>query len=253
MKIHPLFAKVIVNLAYGFNSEEMFNNWRDAGMPMVEEEPCPHDSIAAPNTVGGFLGREDYRCTRCGASLGPRPKDFPFPIGNGFINLRGTINLDTMPELRQAIMDGPKKDARIRELEALVSHQRGRIERMATAGVADDKRIRELEAQLPEQMKHCTIRYVECPVGHGRLTATNWVDVGCQRCEIMELEAKLARRNSSLSELTVPGYEDQIRNAALEEAAKACWPHQQFNPESGSETLLMQIAARIRALKKETK
>ena len=33
----------------------------------------------------------------------------------------------------------------------------------------------ELAAQLPEGMKHCTIVFEECPVGHGHLRGTNWV------------------------------------------------------------------------------
>lgn len=41
--------------------------------------------------------------------------------------------------------------------------------------------------QLPEGMKHCTIKYLECPEGHGRLWATNWVSDDCQTCEINRL------------------------------------------------------------------
>jgi hypothetical protein len=44
------------------------------------------------------------------------------------------------------------------------------------------------ENQLPAGMEHCTIRFVSCPIGHGRLTATNWVDNGCQSCELARLK-----------------------------------------------------------------
>lgn len=40
-----------------------------------------------------------------------------------------------------------------------------------------------LKAQLPERMKHCTIVSKECSLGHGWLTATNWVQHGCPTCE----------------------------------------------------------------------
>ena len=50
------------------------------------------------------------------------------------------------------------------------------------------ERIKQLESQLPDGMKHCTIQFIECPVGHGRLTATNWVDHGCPSCEIKRLK-----------------------------------------------------------------
>lgn len=53
-------------------------------------------------------------------------------------------------------------------------------------------RIAELEAQLPDGMQNCTIKFIECPVGHGRLTATNWVQHPCQQCRIAELESALA-------------------------------------------------------------
>lgn len=48
-----------------------------------------------------------------------------------------------------------------------------------------------LIAQLPEGMKHCTILFKECEKGHGRLTATNWVQHGCPTCERDKLAAKL--------------------------------------------------------------
>ncbi len=46
-----------------------------------------------------------------------------------------------------------------------------------------------LEARLPDGMKHCTIQFIECPAGHGRLTAANWVRTGCPWCRIAHLEA----------------------------------------------------------------
>lgn len=41
----------------------------------------------------------------------------------------------------------------------------------------------EVRAQLPEGMKHCTIQFKQCPLGHGWLTATNWVPFDCPTCE----------------------------------------------------------------------
>jgi hypothetical protein len=51
--------------------------------------------------------------------------------------------------------------------------------------------VRRLRGQLPATMPDCTIRFVECPAGHGRLTATNWVDTGCQTCEAKRLREAL--------------------------------------------------------------
>ena len=52
-------------------------------------------------------------------------------------------------------------------------------------------RIAALEAQLPAEMQDCTIRFIECEKGHGRLTATNWVQQPCHYCRIKALEAAL--------------------------------------------------------------
>ncbi len=53
--------------------------------------------------------------------------------------------------------------------------------------------IERLQGQLPEGMKHCTIQFKECEKGHGRLTATNWIDHGCPHCAIERLRETFAR------------------------------------------------------------
>lgn len=52
--------------------------------------------------------------------------------------------------------------------------------------------IEQLRSQLPEGMEDCTIQFRECEKGHGWLTATNWVEHGCQQCEIERLKQELA-------------------------------------------------------------
>jgi hypothetical protein len=47
-----------------------------------------------------------------------------------------------------------------------------------------------LHSQLPDEMQHCTIRFLECERGHGRLTATNWVPHPCSTCEIDRLTSE---------------------------------------------------------------
>jgi hypothetical protein len=63
-----------------------------------------------------------------------------------------------------------------------------------------DAEIGRLSAQLPEGMQHCTIRFIECPVGHGRLTATNWVDHGCTFCELAALRERVAKAERWLAD-----------------------------------------------------
>ena len=54
-------------------------------------------------------------------------------------------------------------------------------------------KVEKLTAQLPPEMQNCTIRFVECVHGHGRLTAANWIDIGCETCVVSELHARLRR------------------------------------------------------------
>ena len=56
-----------------------------------------------------------------------------------------------------------------------------------------DAEIAKLRARLPGGMEHCTILFKECDVGHGWLTATNWVQHGCPHCKIAKLRAALER------------------------------------------------------------
>lgn len=62
--------------------------------------------------------------------------------------------------------------------------------------------IKQLKAQLLEGMQHCTIRFIECPVGHGRLSADNWIDNGCPTCERNVANTLLKRANSPDREWT---------------------------------------------------
>jgi len=54
-----------------------------------------------------------------------------------------------------------------------------------------EERVKDLEGQLPEGMQNCTILFKECDLGHLWLTATNWIQHGCQQCKIEKLEGKL--------------------------------------------------------------
>lgn len=61
-------------------------------------------------------------------------------------------------------------------------------ERLAVA----EARVKELEAQLPEGMRHCTILFKSCSLGHGWLTATNWAQHPCPTCTLKAAEVRLA-------------------------------------------------------------
>jgi hypothetical protein len=57
--------------------------------------------------------------------------------------------------------------------------RRERVQAIARALVAEREKVLR---QLPAEMQHCTILFKECENGHGRLTATNWIDHGCPTC-----------------------------------------------------------------------
>jgi hypothetical protein len=54
-----------------------------------------------------------------------------------------------------------------------------------------DAMRKEHRAQLPEGMEDCTIKFLECENGHGRLWATNWIDHGCPTCAQEKLQKAL--------------------------------------------------------------
>ena len=60
-----------------------------------------------------------------------------------------------------------------------------------------------LRSQLPDDMQNCTIVLERCDVGHGQLTATNWVKHPCTYCKIDTLR-ELVREAQTYIEPTSP-------------------------------------------------
>ncbi len=62
--------------------------------------------------------------------------------------------------------------------------------------------LAEKESQLPEGMKHCSILFKKCALGHGWLTAKNWVQHDCPTCraESAEKEAQGLREKFEATE-----------------------------------------------------
>ena len=94
-------------------------------------------------------------------------------------------NRDITVETRTVICRMCDLDDRRRDAE-------GREKELCAELAALRQRVAELTAQLPDGMKHCTIRFKSCPVGHGELTATNWVQHDCQVCQIRKLESTVS-------------------------------------------------------------
>lgn len=80
--------------------------------------------------------------------------------------------------------------------------------------------IKELTAQLPAGMQDCTILFKECEKGHGRLTATNWIQHGCDTCKIQELTAQLDAKDQDLKRLCELAVADGISTGHADTAAE---------------------------------
>lgn len=58
-----------------------------------------------------------------------------------------------------------------------------------------------LRKQLPEEMQECTIQFKECDKGHGRLTATNFVQHDCDTCRIEALQKEVTHWKANHADL----------------------------------------------------
>ncbi len=108
----------------------------------------------------------------------------------------------------EAIEIGRERNETIRELQNKVEELKANLHDLEANGDAGETvqrnaaleenrrameaKIARLQAQLPEGMEHCTIQFIKCEKGHGRLTAANWTEHGCPHCEIERLQAELA-------------------------------------------------------------
>ena len=80
-----------------------------------------------------------------------------------------------------------KLDVALAEARAEIERQKRLWDEEHNLRINDLDKINQLKAQLPEEMEECTILFKKCRKGHGRLTATNWIDQGCPWCEIERL------------------------------------------------------------------
>ncbi len=88
----------------------------------------------------------------------------------------------------------------IRWIIGEVERLRADLEASNALGVKSSDRARNLQcevellrSQLPEGMQRCKILFKQCELGHGWLTASNWVQHGCPTCESDLLRAMLAK------------------------------------------------------------
>ena len=91
----------------------------------------------------------------------------------------------------------------------MTDEERDRMRRLSedyaalqTDNECKDSLIETLQAQLPAEMPGCTILFKECEKGHGRLTATNWIDHGCGTCTLEQLQAQLAELRDGCEMMT---------------------------------------------------
>jgi len=83
----------------------------------------------------------------------------------------------------------------------MTDEERDRMRKLSEDNECKDSLIETLQAQLPTEMPGCTILFKECEKGHGRLTATNWIDHGCGTCALESLKAQLADRDAMILQM----------------------------------------------------
>jgi len=110
------------------------------------------------------------------------------------------------------------------------------VERLTKELDEQEEAYNKLEQQLPEGMQHCTIVYKDCAEGHGWLTATNWVQHGCPKCERNALEKSVAALQSELAELKRIGESLTLPKLKLLLTGDENWKYQ-----TGREAKLMEI------------
>jgi hypothetical protein len=101
----------------------------------------------------------------------------------------------------------------------------------------------ELLSRLPDGMKHCTIVFKECDKGHGWLTATNWVQHGCPKCEFdrlvdekHEFQRLLRQSSNMVSALHLEACQWRIKAEKAEQErdglAAKCAEQERYNVQS---------------------
>lgn len=91
----------------------------------------------------------------------------------------GSMVLQTHPEQSRYIV-GSKQESTWSEWKVIPIVMR---DKMNDSIENLKEKIKFLENKLPEEMKGCKIIFKSCSLGHGWLTATNWIDFPCPTCE----------------------------------------------------------------------
>lgn len=110
---------------------------------------------------------------------------------------------DLMAQLTASQAACREKDAEIERVKAEVDAAECATLVAGNQVMEQAARITALESQLPEGMKHCTIRFIECEKGHGRLMADNWVDHGCLSCQLAQARADAEALEGRYEEVTM--------------------------------------------------
>jgi hypothetical protein len=109
---------------------------------------------------------------------------------NELLEKEVAANEQTITILQESLAKSMAEVAALKEVVA-AEERWVKLHKAACEGYQEE--VAALKEQLPEGMTHCTIRFIECPKGHGRLTADNWVDHGCGVCERDRLAGEVER------------------------------------------------------------
>ena len=105
---------------------------------------------------------------------------------------------DTVTYPLSAIMG--EEENRIEHLERELAEAKEQLRLCNVDQFTTAAELAEARAQLPAEMQECNIVFKQCKLGHGWLTATNWVQHECQICELAEAIAKERERCAKVCE-----------------------------------------------------
>jgi hypothetical protein len=122
---------------------------------------------------------------------------------------------DLKAELNKSEKERRKQHNLRLHFESQATSLTGIMERHA-AELADLRQVAQgLRAQLPDGMQCSKIIFIECPVGHGRLTADNWTKTDCWYCQIATLQeqiTKLSKYKEIMDQYpTLDAYHDAVK------------------------------------------
>lgn len=181
--------RIVAYIGYGEESEPRFTEW------IMEE--LTHEQPVEPVAYNS-LGQIAFEANKDGNRIDWNKASIAFQ--SRWNAVADAVETEVLKRADQAgfVKAGQAIDGLQRERDHALAQETGLRAITERLGAENER----LKSQFPEGMERCTIKFISCPVGHGRLTATNWIDNGCRHCEIERLAAREKLAVDTIERLT---------------------------------------------------